>query len=76
MLNEKYRPKDMTSRIIQKQELMALTLKGSKDPDKFERNILCLKIEYKHKLLEEDKVAALVGAAGPEYANTIFNKKY
>ena len=35
-----------------------------------------LEIEYKHKLSEEDKVTALVVAvaAGPKYANTIFNK--
>jgi len=74
MLNEKYRPKDMTSRVMQKRELNALTLKASEDPDEFGTNIARLEIEYKHKLSEEDKVAALVGAAGPKYANTIFNE--
>ena len=46
-------------------------LKTSKNPDKFGTNVLQLKIEYKHKLSEVDKVAALVWAAGPEYTNTI-----
>ena len=74
MLNEKYHPKDMMSRVMQKRELNVLTLEASKDPDKCVMNISCLKIEYKHKLSEEDKVTALVRAAGPKYANTIFNK--
>ena len=58
---------------MQKQELNALTLKTSEDPDEFGTNISRLEIEYKHKLSQEDKIAALVGAAGPKYANTIFN---
>ena len=64
----------MTSRVMQNWELNALTLKASKDPDKFGTNISRLEIEYKHKLSEEDKVATLVGAAGPKYANTIFKE--
>ena len=72
MLNEKYRPKDMILGVMQKRELNALTLKAREDPDKFGTNIVCLEIEHKHKLSEEDKVAALVGVAGPKYANNIF----
>ena len=49
----------MTSRVMQKQELNALTLKTRKVPDEFGTNISRLEIEYKHKLLEEDKDAAL-----------------
>ena len=51
-----------------------MTLKTSKDPDKFGTNISRLKIEYKHMLSEEDKVTAIVGAAGSKYADTIFNE--
>ena len=51
-----------------------LTLKASEDHDEFGTNIARLEIEYKHKWSEEDKVAALVGAAGPKYTNTIFNE--
>jgi hypothetical protein len=57
------------SRVMQKQELMALKLKGSKYPDNFGTNILHLDIEYKHTLIEEE-----AGAAGPKYAHNIFNK--
>ena len=70
MLNKKYRPKDMTSRVMQKRELNALTLKASKDPDKIWTKILWL-IKYKHKLSVEDKDTALVETAGPKYTNTI-----
>ena len=59
---------------MQKRKLNALTLKAREDPDEFGTNISRLKIEYKHKLSQEDKIAALVRAAGPKYANTIFNE--
>ena len=75
MLNKKYRPKDMMLRVVQKQELITLKLKGSRGPDTFGTNILRLKIEYKHTLTEENKVAALVGTAGPKYTTIIFNEK-
>jgi len=74
MPNKKYLLKDVTLRVMQNQELNALTLKASEDPDKFGTKILRLKLEHKHTLSEEDKITALVGAAGPKYANTIFNK--
>jgi hypothetical protein len=65
MLNEKYRPRDMMSRAMQKQALMALKLTANEDPDDFGTAVSRLEIEYKHILTEEDKVTALVGAAGP-----------
>ena len=58
--NEKYRPKDMTPRVMKKGEVNTVALKASKDPDNSGTNISSLKIEYKHNLSEEDKVAALV----------------
>ena len=73
MLNKKYRPKDTTSRVMQKKESMVLKLKGSGDPDEFGTDISRLEIEYKHTLTEEDKVTSLVGTVGLNYVPIFFN---
>ena len=53
---------------------MTLKLKGGEDPDDCWTAISSLGIEYRHTLIEEDKVVALAGEAGPKYANTIYNE--
>ena len=74
MLLKKHRPKDILSKVHQKKKLMKLKLKNGQDPDEFGTAIASLKIEYRNTFEEEDKIAALVGAAGPQYATTIISK--
>ena len=60
---------------MQKQELMTLKFKGSRDPGTFGTAVLLLNIEYGHNLIEEDKVAAPVWTVASKYVNGIFNKR-
>ena len=53
---------------------MKLKLKNGQDPDEFGTAITSLEIEYRNTFEEEDKIAALVGAAGPQYATTIISE--
>ena len=50
--NEEYCLQDITLRLMHRHTLMMLESKGSKYPNKFRTNILCLNIEYKYKLTE------------------------
>ena len=74
MLLKKHRPKDILSKVHQKKKLMKLKLKNGQDPDEFGTAIASLEIEYRNTFEEEDKIAALVGAAGPQYATTIISE--
>ena len=74
ILLKKYRPKDIWSKAHQKKKLMKLKLKNGKYPYAFGSAIASLKIEYRNTFEEEDKIAALVGAAGPQCAMTIISK--
>ena len=69
MLLKKYRPKDSLSNAHQKKKLMSLKSKRGEDPDKF-----ALEIEYRNDFEEEDRIIALVGAAGHKIASTIISK--
>ena len=65
MLLKKYRPKETLLKAHQKKKLMKLKLKNGQDPDEFGTAIASLEIGYRNTFEEEDKIVALVGAAGP-----------
>ena len=61
------------SKAVQRQELIALKLKGNEYPDNDGLIILRIGIEYRRNLAEEDRVVVLVGEAGQKYKNTLFS---
>jgi hypothetical protein len=73
-LKKRYRPNDMLSKAEQKTKLGLLRLRQGQDPDDFGTAIESLEIEYRNNFSEDDKVSALVSAAGPQYGATILNE--
>ena len=74
MLEKKFRPKDVISRALQKKKLLSLKMKKEEDTDDFGTAVAGLEIQYKHQFDEDDTLAALISAAGPEYTSTILSE--
>ena len=70
-LEEENRPNDMLAKAELMKKIMQLKLKKNASPKKLDKDLAALISRYKYKLDEEQKVTAVVNAAGREYANTI-----
>ena len=70
-LVKKYKPKDTIAVAEQMKKLMELKLMKGQDPETLGDKIAELETSYGSSLAEEQKVAAIVNAAGADYADVI-----
>ena len=70
-LIKKYKPDDTIATAEQMKKLMALKLKKSQDPEELGDEMAVLESNYGSILAEKEKIAAVVNAAGAQYATVI-----
>ena len=74
-LMRKYKPDDTLAVAEQTKKLMSLKLKKNEDPETLGDAIAVLETGYGCTILESQKVAAIVNAAGGQYADSIQQTK-
>ena len=70
-LQEKYQPSDVIAQAEQASKLMDLKLSKREDPEKLLDEMAMIELEYQVDVEEKQRIAAVVKAAGPQYADAI-----